>query len=477
MNPMNFSLTFLRLKNAAPLLLGMILLMAANPYARALGPIDTPPTWGGDLSSRPRLSGSWGGSRDELAKKGVVLDADMYLLPQGVIAGGKDTAAEFWGNVDYSLDLDMGKMGLWPGGFFKFEGVSSFGNTLYNDVGAVVPTNASYLFPGVNEADNALMGATFTQFFSPQFGVFMGKVNLFDFTPTEFYGNYRTQFSNAAMNFSMAYAMVPLSAYGGGILFLPTENITLAAMALDASGTPTDNDVGKAFDDGTTVVSAANIKIKPFGLVGHQSVSGIWSDKPRFSLDQDPANIGRMLLNERFPRLANPGTILSRILERFFPELLVPVRPANRKDNTWAVIYSFDQYLWQPEGDSSKGIGLFFSFGATDGNPNPIQYSYLMGIGGKGVMPGRPDDSFGIGWARTQFSDHFVPLLRERLNLGLDYEDAIELYYTASVTPWLTLSPNLQIINSALNKTLNSNGELQGLDTTLEASLRMNIKF
>lgn len=321
------------------------------------------------------------------------------------------------------------------------------------------------------------MQASYTQFLSHQFGVTMGKLNLFDFTPTEFYGDYRTQFMNTGLNLSLAYAMVPMSAYGGGVVILPTKDITLMALALDASGTPTENDIGKAFDDGVTVVSAVNVKIKPFGLVGHQSVGGVWSDKSRFSLDQDPTNIGHALLNERYPILGNPGPILERILARFFPESLVPVKPANRKDSTWSVIYSFDQYFWQPDGDPKRGIGLFFSFGASDGNPNPIQYSYLMGIGGKGVMTGRPNDTFGIGWARTQFSDQFVPLLRERLNLGLDHEDAIEFYYTAAVTPWLNLSPNLQVINSGMNKVLGQGDELQDLDTSVEASLRMNILF
>lgn len=453
------------------------LLMGLGLDAYALGPVDVPPTWGGDLSSRQRLTGDWGGVRDELGKKGVVLDANTFLLPQGVVTGGKETGAEFWGNVDYSLNLDTEKMGLWPGGFFKFEGISSFGNTLYSEVGAVVPSDVSVLFPGLNQADSGLMGASFTQFFSPKFGIFMGKNNLFDFTQTEFYGNYRTQFMNTALNFPMAYAAAPISAYGGGFLFLPTEDITLAAMALDASGTPQENDVSKAFENGTTVLSALKVNIKPFGLVGHQSVTGVWSNKTRLSLDQDPSNIGRMLLTERYPRLGDPGPILERILARFFPELLVPVQPAKHKDNTWAVSYGFDQYLWQPDGDSLRGIGLFFNFGATDGNPNPVHYTYLMGVGGKGVVPGRPDDSFGIGWARTQFSDQFVPLLRERLHLGLDHEDAIEMYYTAAVTPWLNLSPNLQIINSGLNKVLSKGNELQNIDTAVEASLRVNILF
>ncbi|MGY6276066.1 carbohydrate porin [Methylomonas sp. MgM2] len=454
-----------------------LMLLTANG-ANALGPVEVPPTWGGDWESRPRASGDWGGVRDELGKKGVVLDADMFLLPGGVVTGGNKTGAEFWGNVDYSLNLDTDKMGLWPGGFFKFQGVSTFGNSLYDDAAAVVPTNVAYLYPEFDEPASALMGASLTQFLSPKFGLMMGKMNLFDFTPTEFYGNYRTQFMNSGLNFSMAYLAVPMSAYGGGVLLLPTEDIMVAALALDANGTPTDNDISKAFDDGTTVLTAAKINIKPFGLLGHQAISGVWSDKVRFALDQDPSNIANGLLKERYPRLGNPGPILERILAKFFPDLLEPVQPAKKKNSTWAVIYSFDQYLWQPEGgDSNQGFGMFFSFGATDGNPNPVQYSYIMGVSGKGLISSRPNDSFGVGWARTQFSSQFLTFMREKLDIGMQVEDAVELYYTAQLTPWLNISPDLQIVNSALNKTLNDTGGLKNIDTSVEASLRMNILF
>ena len=95
---------------------------------------------------------------------------------------------------------------------------------------------------------------------------------------------------------------------------------------------------------------------------------------------------------------------------------------------TRLIYYAFDQYLWQPEGDPKHGIGMFFSFGASDGNPNPIRYALLAGIGGKGVVPGRADDSFGLGIARTQFSSDFAPFLRQQLSLGLQHEDALEIY-------------------------------------------------
>src|SRR2546422_6734300 len=50
-----------------------------------------------------------------LGKKGVVFDVDLLLTPQGVATGGRDTEAEFWGNAEYTLNVDTGKAGLWPG--------------------------------------------------------------------------------------------------------------------------------------------------------------------------------------------------------------------------------------------------------------------------------------------------------------------------------------------------------------------------
>ena len=460
---------------ASMILLGWALLAAPGPASAQ--PVEVPPTWGGDFWSRPRLTGSWWGLRDELGKKGVVFDADMLLTPQGVLSGGRDTGWEFWGNAEYTLNVDTGKAGLWPGGFLRVIANSGFGESVLSDSGAISPVNTSALLPKPNEQNTGLMHATFMQFLSPKFGLVAGKFFTLDGNPGEFTGNYRTQFLNGALAFPLTGALVPISAYGGGIVALPWEGVVLSALALDPSGTPTNNDVSEAFRDGVMVLGSAQVAIKPFGLVGHQGVQVMWSDKDRFSLDQDPSNIARLVLFQRSPRLADPGPGLTRILERFFPGLLVPVEPLNEKSDTWAVFYSFDQYLWQPTGDPKRGIGIFFTFGATDGNPNPIKYSYAMGIGGNGVVPGRPNDTFGLGWARTEFSSHFVPFLRQRLDLGLDHEDAIELYYNAAITPWLNATADLQIIDPALKKTLGSDGRLRDVDTAVVAGLRLNVRF
>src|SRR5688500_14051398 len=116
---------------APVILLGVALLLAPGPTGAQ--PVEVPPTWGGSFWERPRLTGSWWGLRDELGKKGVVFDTDVLLTPQGVLSGGKDTGAEFWGNADYTLNIDTGKLGLWPGGFLRISADSSFGDSVLTD--------------------------------------------------------------------------------------------------------------------------------------------------------------------------------------------------------------------------------------------------------------------------------------------------------------------------------------------------------
>ena len=456
-------------------LLAVALLGAPAP-ARGQ-PVYVPDTWGGDFWSRPRLTGSWGGLRDELGKKGVVFDVDLLLTPQAVLSGGHDTGVEFWGNADYTLNVDIQKLGLWPGGFLKVYAGSSFGESLFNDTGALVPANTAWLLSEPNEPSTTLMHATFMQFLSPKFGLLAGKIFTLVDETGEFTGNFRTQFMNTGLAIPMSFALVPISAYGGGIVALPWEGVVLSALVLDPSGTPENNDITDAFDDGVMLTATAQVAIKPFGLKGTQKAGFMWSNKERLSLDQDTANIGRLLLTERFPRLGNPGPVLRRILERFFPQLLVPVQPPKREDSTWALYYGFDQYLWHPGGDTKRGIGIFFNFGTTDGEANPVKYSYSMGVGGKGVIPGRPNDTFGVGWARTEFTDELLPFVRQQLQLGLEREDAVEIFYNASLTSWLNATLDLQIIKPALTKRLNSSGQLENVDTTVVAGLRLYARF
>jgi porin len=442
-------------KARCPLIVGLAWLACSVP-ARAQ-PYAVPDTWGGDLQSRPRLTGDWGGLRDELGKKGVVLDVDALVTPACVVSGGRGTGCETWGNIDYTLNVDTQKLGWWPGGFFLISGDTGFGTTVQSKSGALVPVNTASLLPAPNDHTTALTNATFMQFLSEKFGLVVGKINTLTGSKQEFYGDYNTQFLNAAFAFPMTLEQVPISAYGGGIISLPTKDTVFSLVALDPNGTATSNSLDNVFNNGVMLVGSGQFTLKPFGLVGHQNLGFSWSNTDRYSLEQDPSNIANLLLQTRFPRLGDPGPILEDILRRYFPGLIVPTQPANHLSSTWSVSYAMDQYLWQPAGDDKHGIGLFASVGTSDGNPNPIKWAFLVGLGGKGV-PGRIDDSYGVGIARTQFSSAFIPFLREQLSLGLDHEAALEAYYNLAITSWLTATADFQLINQGLSKTPNPNG-------------------
>ena len=456
-------------------ILALALAVLAWTPAVVTAQITPPPTYGGDLWERPRLTGDWFGGRDWLSKHGVDFDLDLTQVLQGVASGGRDTGVDYDGFVNYELNLNSEKMGLWPGAFLKVKAITTYGTYVNGESGATVPVNIFSLLPQPAEnTTTALMNLTFAQFLSPKFGIVAGKLYTLTGDDNAFAHNFNQQFLNTALNFNPTLALAPFSAYGGALVFLPWKGAVFSVSVIDPDGKGTQNDITKAFENGVAMAAEGRVEIKPFGLVGHQDLGFFWSDKTRFSLTQDPFNLARLLVPERFPRF--DYSFLRRLLEHFFPQLLVPVQPPNTESSTWAVFYNFDQYLWSPQGAPDKGVGMFFRFGISDGNPNPIKYAYNVGVNANGVVPGRPNDNMGVGWARTQYSSDFVPFLRQQLHIGMNLEDAVEMYYNAVITPWLNVSADLQVVDSALNKALH-NGRLVNVDTAVIGALRMYIRF
>jgi hypothetical protein len=77
--------------------------------------------------------------------------------------------------------------------------------------------------------------------------------------------------------------------------------------------------------------------------------------------------------------------------------------------------WSFDAYIF---GNTMTGPADAYKYAKGETIKHPLGYPIKittppdwMGV----FITGRPHDNFGIGWARTQFSDGFVPFLRQRL--------------------------------------------------------------
>jgi porin len=470
------------MRNAStPKVAALMLGFVATLFSPGMAPAQTPApqTYAGSFWDRPRLTGDWGGFRDEAAKRGLTLDIDWLQTLQGVVTGGVNQSAGYWGNFEYTLNADTGKLGLWPGGFFTIYGMSGYGNSSLPDSGTLLPVSTAAILPSgiVNDPATALMQLSYTQFLAKWFGVAVGKFNGLLGDDNAFAHDFRTQFQYLGLTFNATALTAPLSAWGGSLIFLPWEGALITAAVLDPNGTALSNSLQHLFDDGVLVASEGRFTIRPFGLVGHQLVGFLWSNKDRVRLLQDPRNTLALLLQNRFPRLDDPGPILRRIIERFFPDLAVPAEPLATLGETWTVYYNFDQYVWSPAGDPSRGIGIFFRFGASDGKVNPVRYEYSFGISGNGIVPGRPNDTFGIGWSRAELSNDLFPVLRQRIDIGLNREDAVEMYYNFAVAKSIGVTVDLQIVDQALKKTLDSSNRLKNVDTAVIGGLRAYARF
>ena len=120
------------------------------------------------------------------------------------------------------------------------------------------------------------------------------------------------------------------------------------------------------------IVGNGKLTVKPFGLVGHQSLGFTWNNKERFSLDQDPSNIARLLLTQQFPLLgkprpgsyANPRKLVSRICWSR------PNPPTARSAAGRSAI-PLIRYFWQPDDDPKHGVGAFVRVRGFRREPGP----------------------------------------------------------------------------------------------------------
>ena len=70
-----------------------------------------------------------------------------------------------------------------------------------------------------------------------------------------------------------------------------------------------------------------------------------------------------------------------------------------------------------------------------------MAWSLSGGIGGKGIIPGRDNDTFGVGYYYISISSELPAIF------NLDDEQGFELFYNVEVTPWFHVTPGLQVID------------------------------
>ena len=160
-----------------------------------------------------------------------------------------------------------------------------------------------------------------------------------------------------------------------------------------------------------------------FGLTGHQLVGGTYSNKEFTSIDQ---RVGFPLRNQKLAQ----------------------------EDGSWPVYYNFDQYFCETEKGSGRGAG----------------------IGGKGFFSSRPYDQFGIGY---YYLDIESPTLQGPLQTRSFLRDewGFEAFYNVALTPWLLLTPDIQVIGPTQKQRIVGLRSRESVDTAAVLGFRVQLVF
>jgi porin len=414
----------------------LILLFAHPAFAeeeQSVGILPVP-DYSGDLGSRGYLTGNWSGTRDTLADKGIQLNAEYYQYSQSVVDGGiGDDDVQWGGKGNYTLHADLQKMGLIPGGLLYVRFDARWGEGTISKTGQLLPANEAFLIPVdfndlERETAGALTALNYTQFLSPKFGVFLGKLDMMDGDPNEFAGGRGdTQFMNYSMMYAAPTAIVPASTLGVGAIYIPNEHVTLASQ----------------------VVSATDSSFESFG----DAID-----------DLDDGQIWATSLMTQYRVRDLPGGFNATYLQWFdsnFTDISSIVGAlSSTKDDSWLLALSAWQYLFTEESSTGpldatnkipdlQGWGLFARLGFADKHTNPFSLTASVGVGGRGVLPSRDNDLFGLGYFYTETES-------ENLFTAGGFPDStqgFEAFYNLAITPAAMLAFDLQWLEADVPNT------------------------
>ena len=98
---------------------------------------------------------------------------------------------------------------------------------------------------------------------------------------------------------------------------------------------------------------------------------------------------------------------------------------------------------------NTSSSGLFGQLAISDGNPNPVDFSLLLGIGGNSFIKNRTLDKWGVALYSYSLSS-IIDDQAETLGMPLRNELGIETFYQYWANNWFSIGADVQIISPIL---------------------------
>ncbi len=363
-------------------------------------------------TQRPRLLGDPAGARGRLETSGIAFQGFYHQFfgwrVRGGTGGGDGVGAS--GSYDLFTQLDLEEMIGTAGLQVLAHLKGAYDENINDEVGALSdPVDDADFDEGVYVSELWAEQSLARDRARLRVG-FLETQSLFD----------RNVFANSedrqfASTFLDNNPVVPLpNALGAAAWVRPAPWLEFAVGVADADNEPRHAGFHTAFDGAAswTEILEATIRLEWPGteLPGHYRVGGFRDGAKRVVFGRVDPSTGR---DEQ--RRGHYGWYLS-----------------------------FDQKIWRESGETQQGLGVFGRLGFADEDTNRIDAFGSLGVVYRGLMPGRPADVVGAGWAYAAISDRYSAARRGAFRR----ESSVELYYRIAAYPWLFVTPHLQYIAS-----------------------------
>ncbi len=397
------------------------------------------------LWTRDKLFGDWGGLRSGLGEHGVAFDLRLSQFYQNVADGGIVENDEYGGKVDYIVNVDGEKLGLWKGLFLNLHAETQYGDSVVAEAGPFALPNSAMLYPAPEDDTTEITGWSVTQ------GVYQkndtiialtaGKINVVDFV-NEAWPFMELKY-NGFLNLNVSFPLAPFSRYlqlshlGAGALMLNKGRIQAAAVVLDTHNASNTSGFNKLGDNGLIALGLyrffLNIQDKP-----GQLTFLVGTSTGEYAILEDTVWVPTFFFTG--PRARRtlvfnlPG--LDQVKERY----------------PWTVSAMYDQILWQADSTGKRNIRFFTSGAIADDDPSFSDWSVLGQLIATGLFESRPLDKMGIGGFYTGLTSRVKDLASSSpLIPALDDFAGIELFYSAAITPSVHLTGDIQITDHMLS--------------------------
>ena len=338
---------------------------------------------------------------------------------QGMLRGDGDKSGQYGGHVDALVRIDFSKFGFWDGLSVTDELYWNHGDSVNGFDGTLFPVNSALFFPDVHGEDTvATVALNATQNVGDVWSFSVGRFNNIDgirYRPVFGGGGVDTFWHlNPAVTSS---GLVPagINAASVSIKTKPISYFLMVYDPVDAYSKPLFKEV---FQNGVGYNAIATLKTSIGGKTGYYGLSGSYSTASH-------PNLGDLVLDTELGRAINDNV--------------------SQKRGAYAVAVTAQQFLVQDPADPTKGWGVFGALTRSDANPTPLGLSWMVGVGGNGLLAHRPDDRFGFALGHFGMSE----VLKEEIFPLLRDESVWDAFYNIGITPWFRITYDLQWVTPA----------------------------